>query len=253
VEGSGQLPFLIAAAEQEHLNYRSSPHLARHKNILQSTLGEESYAMAIKEIWECFQVHFLELLGAVFTKSSLEKLEYAVSKSENALQDLFNHHIEELEMIFLPKRLYSGGGSTVSNIPMLEIIVVVIFLIHDSHTQVQTVATTSETSFATTLLRFCCFVASILVKKAAQSEKKSLNFLLPGVIVFMEWVVSQPSFVKDIKVEHCCIVFQRYGVMEFRSRGDWAEHNFQFKESKVTTNKIGDGIGIVILDDGMQV
>lgn len=201
VEGSGQLPFLIAAAEQEHLNYRSSPHLARHKNILQSTSGEESYAMAIKEIWECFQVHFLELLGAVFTKSSLEELEYAVSKSENALQDLFNHHIEELEMTFLPKRLYSVGGSTVRNIPMLEIIVVVIFLIHDSHTQVQNVATTSGTSFATTLLRFCCFVASILVKKAAQSEEKSLNFLLPGVIVFLEWVVSQPSFVKDIKVD----------------------------------------------------
>lgn len=48
------------------------------------------------------------------------------------------------------------------------------------------------------------------------------------------------------------LFFQRYGVMEFRSRGDWAEHNFQFKESKVTTNKIGDGIGVVILDDGMQ-
>lgn len=48
------------------------------------------------------------------------------------------------------------------------------------------------------------------------------------------------------------LFFQRYGVMEFRSRGDWAEPNFQFKESKVTTNKIGDGIGVVILDDGMQ-
>lgn len=46
--------------------------------------------------------------------------------------------------------------------------------------------------------------------------------------------------------------FQRYGVMEFHRRGDMAEHNCQFKESEVSAKKIGDGIGVVILDDGMQ-
>lgn len=40
--------------------------------------------------------------------------------------------------------------------------------------------------------------------------------------------------------------------MEFHRRGDRAEHNCQFRESKVTANKIGNGIGVVILDDGMQ-
>lgn len=201
MEGSGQLPFLIAAAEQEDLNYRSSSPLACHKNISQTVSGEESKAMVIEELWECFQVHFLELLGAIFTKSSLKELEYAVSKSEKVLQDLFSHHIKELEMTFWPKRLYQVGGSTLRNIPMLEIIVVLIFLIHDTHTQVQNATTTSGTSFATILLRFCCLVVSLLVKKAAQSEENSLNFLLSGVIVFMEWVVSQPSFLKDIKVD----------------------------------------------------
>lgn len=201
VEGSGQLPFLIAAAEREGLNYRSSSPLDCHRNISQTASGEESNAVAIEELWECFQVHFIELLGAIFSKCSLKELEYAISKSENVLLDLFSHHIKELETTFPPKRSHPVGSSTVRNIPMLEIIVILIFLIHDTHTQVQNAATTSGTSFATILLRFCSLVVSLLVKKVAQSDENALNFLLPGVIVFMEWVVSQPSFLKDIKVD----------------------------------------------------
>jgi hypothetical protein len=35
----------------------------------------------------------------------------------------------------------------------------------------------------------------------SQSEDNSLDFLLSRVIVFMKWVVSQPSFLEDIKVD----------------------------------------------------
>jgi hypothetical protein len=38
--------------------------------------------------------------------------------------------------------------------------------------------------------------------------------------------------------------------MKFHRRRDRAEHNCQFRESKVTANKIGNGIGVVILDNG---
>ncbi|KAH9306337.1 hypothetical protein KI387_010741, partial [Taxus chinensis] len=45
---------------------------------------------------------------------------------------------------------------------------------------------------------------------------------------------------------------QRYGVMKCHRKSDTAENICPFKEPDTFVNKPGDGIGVVILDDGMQ-
>ncbi|KAH9315294.1 hypothetical protein KI387_023921, partial [Taxus chinensis] len=122
VEGSGQLPYLIAAAEKDGLHFRGSSHLVCNGKNSQIMTEEYSNILAIKELWECFQAHLMQILGAILTKSGLEELEDAVSKSESVLQQLFSYSINELETTFPPKTSYPVGGSIVRNIPMLEVV-----------------------------------------------------------------------------------------------------------------------------------
>lgn len=196
-EGPEQLPYLIAAAEKEGLSFRGSSY---HKGNPEQMTEGASTAMAIKELWECFQVHFMQILGAVLTKSCIEELEDAVSKSENVLQQFFSHSILELEMTFPSKTSYQSGGNIVRSIPVLEVIVIVIFLIHDTHKPVQNDVTTSGTSKVPILFSFCCFLVSLLVTQAKKSEDNGLNHLLPGAIIFMEWFASQSSILNEIKI-----------------------------------------------------
>eukprot|EP01018_Ginkgo_biloba_P030518 Gb_24775 [translate_table: standard] len=104
-------------------------------------------------------------------------------------------------MAFPPKNLYQEGSGILGQMPMLKIIVIIIFLIHETYTQVWNVATTSGTSSISILFRFCLLLVSLLVKKTANFDEKAVNFLLPGVVVFMEWVASQSSVLKELEAD----------------------------------------------------
>ncbi|XP_057864029.2 uncharacterized protein LOC131072030 isoform X2 [Cryptomeria japonica] len=186
VEGSGQLPYLVSAAEKEGLNFRGLSHLVWNRENSPITTKGYSSALAIKELWECFQVHLMQIISCILTKSSLEELEDAASKSENVLQQLFSHSINELESAFPPKTSYSAGGS------------------------INTV-TTSGTSSMSILFRFCSLIASLLVKQAKQSDGNAPSLLFPGMIVFMDWTASQSSILKNIMVDSSILK----GLLEF--------------------------------------
>ncbi|PHU05765.1 Protein SMG7 [Capsicum chinense] len=137
----------------------------------------------ISEIFKTFSTGFVRLNGILFTRTSLETFEEVLLMVKNDLLELLSSGSDEK---------YSFGSDAVdSRLAIVRLVAILIFTIHN------VIRESDNQSYAEILQRSVllqnAFTAAFefmghVVERCIQLNDPSSSFLLPGILVFVEWL-----------------------------------------------------------------
>ncbi|GAB4843936.1 hypothetical protein Ancab_013900 [Ancistrocladus abbreviatus] len=156
------------------------------------TKGEASLikerACSIPETLKAFSVKFVRLNGILFTRTSLETFGDVLSMARSDfLELLFTGSEEEYNL---------GSDATESGLFIVRLVTILIFTVHNVNRE------SENQSYAEILQRSVLlqhaytavfeFMGHIL-ERCIQLQDPLSSFLLPGVLIFVEWLASHPD------------------------------------------------------------
>ncbi|KAF9592218.1 hypothetical protein IFM89_012794 [Coptis chinensis] len=140
------------------------------------------------EILKAFCVRFVRLNGVLFTRTSLETFEEIFSLVSRDLRELlFSGPEEELNF---------GTGAAENGLVIVRLIAILIFTVHNVNRE------TEGQSYAEILQRSVlvqnAFSAAFefmghILKRSIELNDPSSSYLLPGILVFIEWLACRPD------------------------------------------------------------
>ncbi|XP_071709544.1 nonsense-mediated mRNA decay factor SMG7-like [Rutidosis leptorrhynchoides] len=166
--------------------------VVRSKESVTDASSDVGKATDIRPIFKAFRVRFVRLNGILFTRTSLETFEEILSLVTSALHELLSSGPEE-EMNF--------GTDAVENGLFIVILVsILIYTVNNVN------GGTEGRSYAdivqnTLLLKNSLVtfyeIMGILLKRCLQVTDLSSSFLLPGILICMEWIACHPDVVRN--------------------------------------------------------
>ncbi|KAG5242546.1 protein SMG [Salix suchowensis] len=151
---------------------------------------------SIPETLKAFRIRFVRLNGILFTRTSLETFEEVLSVVKSDLLELLSSG---------PKEEYNFGSSAEDNgLVIVRLISILIFTVYNVNREAKL------DSYADNLQRSVllqnAFTAifelmGLIVKRCTQLNDPLTSFLLPGVLIFLEWLACHPDFATGIEVE----------------------------------------------------
>ncbi|KAJ6747612.1 hypothetical protein OIU74_029967 [Salix koriyanagi] len=142
------------------------------------------------------RIRFVRLNGILFTRTSLETFEEVLSVVKSDLLELLSSG---------PKEEYNFGSSAEDNgLVIVRLISILIFTVYNVNREAKL------DSYADNLQRSVllqnAFTAifelmGLIVKRCTQLNDPLTSFLLPGVLIFLEWLACHPDFATGIEVE----------------------------------------------------
>ncbi|KAK9128988.1 hypothetical protein Syun_017785 [Stephania yunnanensis] len=150
----------------------------------------------IRETCKTFSIRFVRLNGILFTRTSLETFEEVLSLVISDLHLLLSSGpLEELNF-----------GSDIANngLVIVRHVAILIFTVHNVNreTEGQSYAEILQRSVlfqnaCTAAFRFMGFI----VERCMQLQDPSLSYLLPGILVFVEWLACRPDMAVNSDAE----------------------------------------------------
>ncbi|XP_010276660.1 PREDICTED: protein SMG7 [Nelumbo nucifera] len=150
----------------------------------------------IPEIFKAFCIRFVRLNGILFTRTSLETFGDVFSLVTSDLRELLSSGQEE--------ELNFGSDAAENGLTIIRIIAILVFTVHNVNREVD------GQSYAEILQRSVLlqnaftaafeFVGHIL-ERCIQLLDPSSSFLLPGILVFVEWLACRPDIAAGSDVE----------------------------------------------------
>ncbi|KAK9154653.1 hypothetical protein Sjap_002133 [Stephania japonica] len=144
--------------------------------------------ISIRETCKAFSIRFVRLNGILFTRTSLETFEEVLSLVSSDLHLLLSSGpLEELNF-----------GSDIANngLVIVRLVAILIFTVHNVNreTEGQSYAEILQRSVLlqnafTAAFRFLGFI----VERCIQLQDPSSSYLLPGILVFVEWLACRPD------------------------------------------------------------
>ncbi|XP_043691198.1 protein SMG7 [Telopea speciosissima] len=139
------------------------------------------------ETFKAFCIRFVRLNGILFTRTSLETFGEVFSSVTSDLQELLSSGPEELNF----------GSDTVENgLVIVRLVAILIFTVHNVNRDVegQSYAEILQRSF----LLQNAFTAAFefmghILKRCIHLQDPSSSYLLPGILVFVEWLACRPD------------------------------------------------------------
>ncbi|KAA8544619.1 hypothetical protein F0562_022631 [Nyssa sinensis] len=143
---------------------------------------------SINETYVAFCIRFVRLNGIIFTRTSLETFAEVLSLVSSALHMLLSSGPEE--------ELNFGTDAVENGLVIVRLISILIFSVHNVNWEVE--GQTYADIVQRTVLLQNAFTAIFelmghIVKRCVQLHDPSSSYLLPGIMVFVEWLASCPD------------------------------------------------------------
>lgn len=150
------------------------------------TVGDKEVSM--KEKYKGFCIQFVRLNGILFSRTSLETFSALLISVSGALRVLLSSGPEEQQNV--------GMDGMDNGLSMLRLVAILVFTVHNVNrkTEGQSYA---EILQHTVLFENACTAAfellSLIVERCLQLHDPSSSILLPGILVFLEWLACCPD------------------------------------------------------------
>ncbi|KAJ4979962.1 hypothetical protein NE237_010742 [Protea cynaroides] len=150
----------------------------------------------VPEILKAFCIQFVRLNGILFTKTSLETFAEVFSSLTSDLHELLSSGPEE--------ELNFGSDAAENGLVIVRFVAILIFTVHNVNRDVE------GQSYAEILQRSVllqnAFTAAFefmghILKRCLQLNNLSSSYLLPGILVFVEWLACRPDIAAGSDVE----------------------------------------------------
>lgn len=151
------------------------------------TLGDRE--VTIKEKYKEFCSQFVRLHGILFTRTSLEKFAAVLSSVRGAFHELLSSGAEE--------ELNFGKDGMENGLAILRLVAILIFTVYNvsKKSEGHSYAEILQHNLLCDNARTVTFeLMSLIVERSVQLHDPSSSFLLPGILVFLEWLACCPDF-----------------------------------------------------------
>ncbi|KAF5747941.1 protein SMG7-like [Tripterygium wilfordii] len=148
------------------------------------------------EILKSFSTCFIRLNGILFTRTSLEMFVEVLSVVRGDLFKLLSSGTEE--------KYNFGSRPSDNGLMIVRLVAILIFTVYNAirETEYQSYAANLQCSVLRQNACTAIFeVMGIIVERCIQLQDPLTSFLLPGVLIFMEWLACQPDIAAGSEVE----------------------------------------------------
>ncbi|PON97621.1 DNA/RNA-binding domain, Est1-type [Trema orientale] len=155
-----------------------------------------------QERYKSFCVRFVRLNGILFTRTSLETFAEVLSLVSGGLRKLLSSGPEE-ELTF-------GADAVESGLVVVRLVAILIFTVHNVNRESEG-QTYAEILQRNLLLKNACTAVyelmSHILERCVQLRDPSSSFLLPGILVFVEWLACCPDVAagSDLDEKQCAV------------------------------------------------
>ncbi|XP_062082256.1 nonsense-mediated mRNA decay factor SMG7 isoform X2 [Humulus lupulus] len=172
-------------------------HVSKDTNA-ETKLVKEGVSSS-QESYKSFCVRFVRLNGILFTRTSLETFAEVLSLVSGGLRKFLSSGPEE-ELIF-------GADAVESGLIVVRLVAILIFTVHNVNRESEG-QTYAEILQRNLLLKNACIAVfelmSHIMERCVQLHDPSSSFLLPGILVFAEWLACCPDVAagNDVDEKH---------------------------------------------------
>ncbi|XP_027329740.1 protein SMG7-like [Abrus precatorius] len=142
----------------------------------------------IQDTYKSFCMRLVRLNGILFTRTSLEIFTEVLSLLSAALMELLSSGQDEV--------LNFGTDTLENRFAIVKIVSIIIFTVHNVNKESEG-QTYAEIVQRAVLLQNAFIAAfelmSLLVERCVQLQDPSCSYLLPGILVFVEWLACYPD------------------------------------------------------------
>ncbi|KAK1323987.1 Protein SMG7 [Acorus calamus] len=151
---------------------------------------------SISEVYKAFSTRFVRLNGILFTRTSLETFGEIFSAIISDLCELLSSGLEE--------KFNFGINATDNGLAIVRLVTVLIFTVHNVKRESES-QSYAEILQRTVLLQNA-FIAAFefvghIIKLCAQIRDVSSSYLLPAILVFIEWLACYPDIAAGMDVD----------------------------------------------------
>ncbi|KAL7613015.1 hypothetical protein Lser_V15G05796 [Lactuca serriola] len=178
----------------------------RSKEPITDTTPDVEKPTEIRQVFKAFRVRFVRLNGILFTRTSLETFEEILSLVTNTLQTLLSSGAED-EPNF-------GTDNSENALFIVILVTILIFTVNNvkGGPEGQTYADIVQNTvlLKNALITFHNLIGQLL-KRCLQLTNPSSSFLLPGILISMEYLASRPDVITETDDfwTHCISFFNK--------------------------------------------
>ncbi|XP_022872103.1 protein SMG7-like [Olea europaea var. sylvestris] len=194
----GDAKALVKAAPSRMPGYRRGKGETRTsiKDNKVEASSAKKRASGVADLLKAFITRFVRLNGILFTRTSLETFEEVFSMVRNDLLELLSSGPDE-EFNF-------GSDAALCQLVIVRLIIILIFIVHDVSKE------NKNQSYADSLQRSVllhnAFTATFefmgyVLERCNKLNDPSSSFLLPGIMVFVEWLACNHNVAVDSGLE----------------------------------------------------
>ncbi|OVA18511.1 DNA/RNA-binding domain [Macleaya cordata] len=166
------------------------------KGSVVETNSTKERAVCTSETYKSFCVRFVRLNGILFTRTSLETFGEVFSSVSGNLQELLSSGPEE--------ELNFGSDAAENGLVIVRLIAILIFTVHNvnreaeglSYAEILQRSVLLQNAYTVTFE----FVGCIL-ERCVQLHDPSSSYLLPGILIFVEWLACRPDIAAGSDLE----------------------------------------------------
>ncbi|KAL9232649.1 hypothetical protein vseg_007733 [Gypsophila vaccaria] len=158
------------------------------KDNRNQSIPSKEKAVSIPELFKAFAVKFVRVNGILFTRTSLETFEDVLRMTKNDLMMLLCSGLEE--------KYNFGSDGAECGLFIVRLVAILIFTVHNVNRE------SENQSYAEILQRSVLLenaytaifeLMGHVVERCSQLHDSLSSYLLPGVLVFVEWLASHPD------------------------------------------------------------
>ncbi|MCL7039781.1 hypothetical protein MKW94_011197 [Papaver nudicaule] len=166
------------------------------KDVTVETSSTKERVLSISEMYKAFCVRFVRLNGILFTRTSLETFTEVFSSVSSNIHELLSSGLEEV--------LNFGLDAAENSLVFVRLIAILIFTVHNVNKEAEGLSY-AEILQRSLLLQNAYVLAfefvGYIIKRCAQLRDPSTSYLLPGILIFVEWLACRPDIAAGSEME----------------------------------------------------
>uniref|UniRef100_A0A803KMD7 Uncharacterized protein n=1 Tax=Chenopodium quinoa TaxID=63459 RepID=A0A803KMD7_CHEQI len=183
---AAEIPFptakdnLVIAFEKNRQNYNQ---------LIETTKTNGDREFSVKEKYKEFCTQFVRLHGILFTRTSMETFAAVLSSVSRVFHELLSSGAEE--------ELNFGRDGMENGLAILRLVAILIFTVYNvsKKNEGHSYAEILQHNLLCDNARTVTFeLMSLIVERSVQLHDPSSSFLLPSILVFLEWLACYPEF-----------------------------------------------------------
>ncbi|KAI3984196.1 hypothetical protein MKX01_011150 [Papaver californicum] len=221
------------------------------KDVTVETSSTKERKLSISEMYKAFCVRFVRLNGILFTRTSLETFTEVFSSVSSNFHELLSSGGEDV--------LNFGLDAAENSLVFVRLIAILIFTVHNVNKETEGLSY-AEILQRSVLLQNAYVVAfeflGYIIKRCAQLRDPSSSYLLPGILIFVEWLACRPDIAAGSEMEekqatarsvfwkHCISFLNKLMLTGSVSGNDGADETCFFNMSKYDEGETGNRLAL---------